>query len=213
MEMKYVYGIGINDANYTLKMMEELPKVDGKRKQKLIWQCPFYLRWVHMLRRCYCTKYLKEHPTYEGCKVCDEWLTFSNFKMWMNNQDWVGKELDKDILGDGKIYSPNTCCFIDQATNKFLTSNNSRRGKYKIGVTFHKRDKVFVAQCCYYLYDERKYKNKHLGYFDTEKAAYEAWLLFKTKQSKVVAAYQTDKKVAAAIINKFERMLYEYERN
>jgi hypothetical protein len=211
--MKLIYGIGINDADYTLKIREELPKVNGKRKQKLIWQCPFYLRWIHMLRRCYCQKYLKEHPTYQGCSVCEEWLTFSNFKKWMEQQDWEGKQLDKDILGDGKLYSPETCCFIDQATNKFLTDNKARRGKYKVGVTFHKRDQVFVAQCCCYNYENSKYKNNHLGYFDSEEDAHMAWLLFKLKQSNVVAAHQSDKKVAKAIVDRFERLVYEHERN
>lgn len=211
--MGFIYGVGINDADYTLKIREELPKVNGKRKQKLIWQCPFYLRWVHMLRRCYCQKYLKEHQTYQGCSVCEEWLTFSNFKKWMEQQNWEGKQLDKDILGNGKLYSPETCCFIDQATNKFLTDNKARRGKYKVGVTFHKRDQVFVAQGCCYNYKDGKYKNNHLGYFDSEEDAHMAWLLFKLKQSRVIAEHQSDKKVAKAIVERFERLLYEYERS
>jgi hypothetical protein len=115
---KPIYGIGTNDADYMVD-----PRIDGKRGR-----CPIYRVWKSMLERCYSEKRQAKCPTYIGCTVCKEWLTFSNFRRWMVNQDWQGKQLDKDILVKGnKIYSAETCCFVTQAVNMI----ESRAKHYK----------------------------------------------------------------------------------
>lgn len=105
---KPVYGHGVNDADYVT-----CSTVNGKRVM-----CPIYRSWTNMLERCYGEKYQERRPTYIGCTVCNEWLTFSVFKSWMVTQDWTGKELDKDIRIKGnKTYSPETCCFVTTKEN------------------------------------------------------------------------------------------------
>lgn len=81
---------------------------------------PFYKTWSHMLERCYNTKF-KAYPRYggRGVKVCDEWLTFSNFEkdcMELNGvNDFLRSpkqySLDKDRKGNGMLYSKDTCEF------------------------------------------------------------------------------------------------------
>lgn len=81
---------------------------------------PFYKTWSHMLERCYNPNF-KAYPSYggRGVKVCDEWLTFSNFEkdcMDLNGVDDFLRNpkqysLDKDRKGNGKIYSKETCEF------------------------------------------------------------------------------------------------------
>ena len=106
---KLVYGVGINDAEYVVVKREEVGNVDGKRKRKTVWRCPFYKTWSSMLRRCYSTKYQERCPTYMGCSVSEEWHTFSVFRNWMESQDWQDTQLDKDLLVEGnKVYSPET---------------------------------------------------------------------------------------------------------
>ena len=51
-----------------------------------------------MLQRCYSPKNHAKNPTYIGCYVAKEWLTFSNFKAWMGSQQWQGMELDKGVI-------------------------------------------------------------------------------------------------------------------
>ena len=136
---KLVYGVGINDADYVVKEWETIGYVKGKRKQKIVWECPYYRVWVNMLKRCYSTKYKEIRPTYEGCVVSDEWLTFSNFKSWMDCQDWEGKQLDKDILFErNKIYSADTCVFVTPMVNSFTTDSGAARGEWMIGVNWYK---------------------------------------------------------------------------
>ena len=50
-----------------------------------------YITWHSMLQRCYDTKYHNEKPTYEDCKVYDEWLCFQNFAKWYYNNYYEKK--------------------------------------------------------------------------------------------------------------------------
>ena len=109
--MKTVMGVGINDADYVV--CERKP--GGER----VW-CPFYRRWVQMLARCYNKSTLDRQPCYGVSSVCDEWLLFSTFRDWMASKNWEGLHLDKDILGDGTIYSPEACAFVTRKANNFL---------------------------------------------------------------------------------------------
>ena len=84
---KLVFGIGVNNADYVVQKWETVGYVDGKRKRKLVWECPFYRTWKNMLMRCYSTKFQERRPTYKGCSVSEEWKTFSNFRAWMEKQD------------------------------------------------------------------------------------------------------------------------------
>lgn len=63
---KFVYGFGINDADYQITNYEI---VDGEKKRTV---CPFYSTWANMLKRCYCSKYHNSRSTYKNCSVSDE---------------------------------------------------------------------------------------------------------------------------------------------
>ncbi|MDT3718480.1 hypothetical protein [Pseudomonas oryzihabitans] len=178
---KLVYGVGIND----------LASEEGKTD--------FYRKWVRMLERCYSAKYLEKYSSYKGCSVCAEWLTFSNFKTWMKDQDYEGKHLDKDILIPGnRIYSPETCAFISCQLNLFLIEGGARRGEYPIGVDFRRKINKFRAQC------NASGNRKTLGYFDTAEEAHAAWLEYKLSQARILAAQQPDPRIAAALIARYE---------
>lgn len=193
---KLVFGVGINDADYSVCITAI---VDGKRKT--IWVCPFYQKWISILERCYYPNAQKRRPTYQGCSIISEWCTFSNFKSWMEKQDWQDKHLDKDLLVPGnKIYGPDACIFVSQAVNSFVTESKASRGEYPIGVCFDKSKGKFVAQC----WDVIIGKQKRLGQFTDPQEAHQAWLSYKLEQAKILAAKQTDPRVAAALIARYE---------
>ena len=79
---------------------------------------PEYKKWNSMLQRCYATR--RSQPTYEKCYVCVRWQYLSKFTLWMSSQDWQGKHLDKDLLGDTFEYSPEKCCFISRELNMLI---------------------------------------------------------------------------------------------
>lgn len=80
-----------------------------------------------MISRCYnknSTLYHKYGS--KGVIVCDEWK--NDYKPFL---DWAllngykdGLCLDKDIKGDGKLYSPETCCLITNLENQSYKSNS-----------------------------------------------------------------------------------------
>ena len=199
-DKKLVYGVGVNDADYVVEKRETIRYGDGKQKHKLVWVCPYYLAWMNMLRRCYYTKFHESRPTYIGCSVSDEWLTFSNFKRWMEDQDWDGKQLDKDLLFDGnKVYSAETCVFVTKAVNLFTTDSGASRGEWLIGVSWHKGADKFLSRCS----NPFTKKREHLGYFDCEVEAHQAWLKRKLVLARLLAAEQTDDRVAKALVERY----------
>lgn len=190
-----VQGVGINDADYETSSYLITKHDNGHRSFKLVWRCPYYRKWEQILNRCYSKDYLFRRPTYSGVSVCDEWLLFSNFKNWMEKQDWKDKVLDKDFLsGDTKIYSPETCIFIDKNLNSFILDSKAARGKYKQGVDFHKATQKFRARC----------GNQYLGLYDTEDAAHEAWRVEKQRQAIEWANKVEDPRLKIRLLNMYE---------
>ena len=155
-----VYGIGVVGVKYPIR-------VNGVQTKE-------YELWQSMLKRCYSDTYQKKYPTYEGCEVSDNFKNYEYFYEWCQNQIGFGIEgfeLDKDLLIKGnKVYNESTCVFIPAEINSLLTKCTASRGECLIGVSWHKRDKVFVAQV-----SKNKGKQEHLGYFKTEIEAFNAY--------------------------------------
>lgn len=189
MSHKLIYGVGINDANYKASSI-----INGKRVT-----CPYISTWRGILRRCYNAGYQSKNPTYVGCSVSEEWKTFSNFKRWMETQDWQGKQLDKDILfKNNRQYNSTSCAFVDRRTNLFLTDHGNSRGKFMLGVHWSKAAGKFRAQC-----RTGEGNQVFLGYFDCELSAHLAWKKYKYDLACKLADEQTDVRVAVALRQRY----------
>ena len=197
---KLVYGVGINDAKYVTQKLETIEYVDGKRKRRLVWYCPYYRVWMDMLQRCYSSKFQERRPTYKGCSVSKEWITFSKFKAWMEKQQWQGKQLDKDILFEGnKVYSKEKCAFVTSEVNSFISDCGASRGEWLIGVDWNKGVEKFRSKCS----NPFTKKLEHLGLFLDELEAHQSWLKRKLELAYLIAAEQTDERVAKALIGRY----------
>ena len=207
MSKKLLYGVGTNDSWYTLSKREKLTEIlpCGQSKSRVIWKCPYYTKWESMLRRCYSKYAHQSHPTYVGCTVCKEWLTFSNFREWMVYQDWEGMTLDKDFLGQNcMVYSPETCVFILNRVNCFLEDRGLDRGNYLLGCDVSRDNNGrFRARCSDPL--SRK-DSSYLGYYGTELAAHLVWKRQKHEYACELAdsEYVTDDRVREVLINRYK---------
>lgn len=168
-----LFNVGHNDADYNVTK-----KIDGKT-----YTCPYYRKWCSMLKRCYNEKWLSQYPSYRGCTVCEEWLSFMNFKAWMETQDWENKSLDKDLLSNSSVYSPETCVFIDAGLNSFLTLCNNSRGNYPLGVSI--KGKKYTSMI----------SAKHIGTFETILEAHQAWQRAKMQKALDFQSTVTDVRV------------------
>ena len=173
---KLVYGVGFNDKTRPAK-------VDGKIVKE-------YDLWKHMLERCFSEKLQTLYPTYKGCNVSDNFLNYSFFYDWCQEQigfgniDEKGRSwcLDKDLLFIGnKTYSETTCVFVPQEINLFFIDRGNDRGEYPLGVSFYKQNGKFVAHCTV------NGKRQHLGYFNTPQEAFNAYKPFKENLCKQLA--------------------------
>ena len=155
-----VCGVGIIGAKYQSKVD------DVKTKE--------YELWTSMLKRCYSDTYKKQRPTYIGCEVSDNFKRYEYFYEWCHNQIGFGNEdwhLDKDLLIKGnKVYSEDCCVFLPNEINLLLTKSTASRGKHLIGVSWNKKDNAFVARV-----NKNKGKREHLGFFNTELEAFNAY--------------------------------------
>ena len=155
-----VCGVGILGTKYP-------PSVNGVKTKE-------YVLWKDMLTRCYNDAYKKKRPTYEGCKVSENFKSYEYFYEWCQNQigfNNKGWHLDKDLLIKGnKVYSENTSVFLPSGINMVLVKHTPSRGKHPIGVSWCKTNKAFVAQV-----GKNKGKRERLGYFKTELEAFNAY--------------------------------------
>ena len=155
-----VYGVGIVGTKYTIT-------VDGVKTKE-------YELWKDTLKRCYSDTYKKKQPTYEGCEVSDKFKSYEYFYEWCNEQigfNNEGWQLDKDLLIKGnKVYSEDSCVFVPKDINLLLTKRTASRGEHLIGVYWCKKGKAFKAQV-----SKNKGKQEHLGLFNTEIEAFNAY--------------------------------------
>ena len=181
MKRKLVHGIGVNDADYITSMFDS----NGKELK-----CPYYRKWLAIFERCYSPRFHVRQPCYKDCTVCEGWFLFSNFKRWMQNQDWQGKDLDKDIINYGnKIYSPDNCCFVERHVNNLILDNKLIRGKYPVGVTYHKRDGVYHARI------KKCGKHIYLGSSSTPEGASNIYKIAKVNYILEITNTLTDQRV------------------
>lgn len=161
-----VYGVGTNDLPGLSHSME-------------------YMRWASMLQRCYDPGSLSRDPSYLNTRVCKEWLTFSTFKAWIEDQPWHGKVLDKDLYNED-LYSPKTCLFISPELNRYWTGARSAglagtnfeadRGKWKASIKMPGPG-----------------RSRTLGRFDTEEEAHEVYMKEKIKGLSYFLPFETPK--------------------
>lgn len=123
---KLVRGVGTNDFHGVVRS-----------KSKGIWK-PYAL-WCGVLNRAYDSKFHARQPTYIGAGVDESWHRFSSFLSWLLEQPFHSSsfQLDKDIIGRGKFYSPEDCIMVPSWVNLLLTDNGSVRGELPLGVCRH----------------------------------------------------------------------------
>jgi hypothetical protein len=109
------HGAGIRDIKCSTK---------GKLDQ------PFVI-WRNIIRRCYDNN---SHPQYNDCNVCNEWLYYSRFKKWFikqvedlpepNMYREYKYQVDKDLFGEGKEYSPQACVLLPKRLNVLIVGGH-----------------------------------------------------------------------------------------
>jgi len=103
-------------------------------------------RWSNMIQRCYNPNAINyNYYGGDGVTVSENWLNFSNFKKWWQNNYYdIGSEklvVDKDVLiPNNKLYDSETCLILPVSFNSIFTGitkeykNNTRKlpvGVYK----------------------------------------------------------------------------------
>lgn len=191
---KLLCGIGVNDTT------DPVFGVDGDGNR---WWCPYYSCWYNMLRRVSGKYDTYRNESYKKVSATPDFLRFSQYKPWMKNQDWEGKTLDKDILGDGTLYSFETCCFIPNDVNVFLTGLHTPTERL-YGVSYRPKTNSYIARIFY------KGHNHTQGIFKNKYLARAAYVKGKLKFFEdVVKDHNLEDRIAQAVIDKYQKAYEE----
>lgn len=176
-ELKPVYKVGIMDVPNVCKRSGKVPKD--------------YSVWNGIKQRCY-NEYIKcELPSYDGCAMSEDFLFYSKFRAWYNNQvgsDQTDYHIDKDLLVKGnKLYSAETCCLLPPEINCALVTSGSRRGQHPLGVIYNSTKTRYRARI------QRGNKWESLGAYDTPEEAFAAYKPAKEAHIKSLANKWKDK--------------------
>jgi hypothetical protein len=200
--LKVMNDIKFKPLDWSLKAMQPIMCNIGYRgSEDIDFKSETYMRWHDMLNRCYNKKFHEKQPQYKECRVCEEWLNFSNFKVWYEKNKYGDKplDLDKDILFKGnKIYSPTTCCFVPHCINTLFVNGKKVRGEFPLGVYFEK-EKGKYRTCMAFMGKQIK-----LGTFEDIDSAFARYKDYKENFIKDMAEQYKTKipdKVYDAMIN------------
>lgn len=173
----YRHGyLGVDKNGIVLKTKE---LKDGK--SVITWE---YTKWMNMLQRCFDNKYKERKPTYKDVTCCGRWLCFANFledlEILKNEYNWdedIKLNLDKDILHkNNKVYSLENCILVPDWINTLFIKSDAIRGQYPVGVSYHKQNKKYQAQC------NINGKQIRIGCYNTVKQAFNAYKITKEQE-------------------------------
>ena len=181
--MRLVRGVGINDM--------------GSRCPKKIAE-----KWRDVIRRTDQRDPNFEYfEMYKDCTLDPRWYRLSAFHDWMQEWDWEGKVLDKDILIPGnKVYGPDTCLMVSPSVSAFFTTKDSSN-PYPQGVfdaSKKSATKPYGAVC--------KFDRKQMwgGFHATVEEAQETFKEMKISCLVKLIERETDPRVKSVLENLYE---------
>lgn len=178
---RLIHGVGFYDSNEPTQITKNGKVIINKA----------YQVWYNMLKKCYGKNSSGE------VSVAYEWLTYTNFKNWYDDNYRENCKLNNTLFGDGSIYSKHTTVFLDKVVT-YLIRDTSYVGDSK-GLGKQKHSEKYHVRCNNPLTCEQE----HVGYFLDLEVAKAEWLLRKRKIARKIADLQTDDRVKNAILNYF----------
>lgn len=168
---------------------------------------PAHHTWMNMLARCHPGG---RQPTYRGCSVAPEWLSWENFRQWWEDNYIEGWCLDKDLLVPGnKVYGPLTCMYVPRQANNFFLDHGAARGSLPQGV---RRDPTCKTNPYMAVVSVGRGRKVSVGHFPTQEAASKAYREAKLKivaemSEEMLRNGKTTQRVHEAVLQK-ARTLY-----
>lgn len=157
-----------------------------------------YTTWNGLMNR------VGRKTAYKDVVVSDNFKDYDFFYEWYNNQigahcfDENGRsfELDKDLLGDGLLYSENTCVIIPKELNNTFKVFNKRNISLPLGVSKEGRKRHYKVALSI------GGKHQHIGYFETPEEASNAYMAERFKRLlELIDKYPLDNRVVDIIRN------------
>ena len=131
----------------------------------------------------------------------------------METQDWEGKQLDKDLLVyKNKVYSPDTCVFISQKLNIFITKGRNNKDT-PIGVSYRKNQRTRSEELKPYTsaISSKEKRTPYHGSYTTALEAHRVWQRAKLLQILEFIATENEDLVVKGLRRVFNKIKTDYD--
>lgn len=89
-----------------------------------------YLVWTNLMKRCYSAERSSKYRVYDDCVIDERWHSFQEFGKYYHKNCKDEYLITKDLLIDNcKVYSEDTCIFVPQCVEEYLTKRAGMRKK------------------------------------------------------------------------------------
>lgn len=173
-------------------------------------------RWDQIIKRCkkFSVQQIRA-SSYKG--VCNQFKDFQHFVEWslleygyQMRDDVTGKfwSIDKDILGNTKVYSEDTCLFVPNKVNVFVSYVHRKDSSLPIGVYFNQERKKYIGQI------KIEGKAVNLGASSCPHQAHKLWQARKVEQGyKLLDEFKEHHKLQYALDAKLQMILKDLEND
>ncbi len=128
----YLKGTTLSCGCYSKEILSKKARKYERSNNDLL--CIYY----EIINRCYDAQHVNyKYYGAKGVTVCDEWKeNFQPFYDWCISNGWQkGLQVDKDIKGNGMLYSPDFCSIVTRKENqnsRSCTIRTSYQGEMRV---------------------------------------------------------------------------------
>lgn len=179
-------------------------KIDGKKVVR-----KEYNQWAGMINRAKGQKYYEDVQLSELFKSYDLWCGWAKEQKGFLNTEYNGKiwSIDKDILGDGTIYSEDVCVFVPTEINNLVKGSGKTNLPTGVISDGGNKSNPFTAKLNYLGVSFNG------GVYDSVERAHKVYLRFRKEMVKdIMEIYgdSVDERVYAKLLETCEPEYYGY---
>lgn len=131
-------------------------------------------------------------------EVCEQWLVFSEFCNWANDNWFDGAVLSTKIIADGNPIGPENTMLITKKLSGFLNPGR-KKSCLPDGVSFEKDRSKYLASCS----NPNTGKIDKIGRYESPSRAHHEWKKRKLIYAAQILAEEPDQRARKAVLSMY----------
>lgn len=154
-----------------------------------------FVCWRNVLNRCYNQKYIAKHPQSKGSTIAEEWLNYSNFLDWYNQNYYEvsqGQIMINTLLkSNSKHYCAKNCIFLPREINDVFAKYSIKQNDDSLPIDIFVRDYTSYGKT--FPVWQVSVSDRYIGIYSDRAEAMQVWQ--ETKQNQLdtlIKKYETE---------------------